>query len=59
MATKSVLKTIHIKKRRSAISLVRALENASGKASKDVQFQRGYSVASKEEIQKMFEAEQK
>lgn len=57
MATKSILKTIHIKKRRSALSLVRALENASGKSKKDVAFQRGYSTATKEEIEKMFGAE--
>ena len=40
MATKSILKTIHIKKRKSALSLVNALENASGKSSKDVHYQR-------------------
>lgn len=57
MATKSVLKTIHIKKKRPALSLVKALENASGKAKKDVVFQRGYSTATKDEIEKMFGVE--
>ena len=57
MATKSILKTIHIKERRSALSLVRALENASNKPKKDVVFQRGYSTATKDEIKKMFGAE--
>lgn len=54
MATKSILKTIHIKKRKSALSLVNALENASGKSSKDVHYQRSYSYASKEDVEKIF-----
>lgn len=58
MATKSVLKTIHIKKHRNALALVNALENAKGKASEDVYFQRPYSTASREDIKKMFGAEQ-
>ena len=57
MATKSVLKTIHIKKHRNALALVRALENAKGKSSSEVYFQRSYSTASREDIQKMFGAE--
>lgn len=58
MATKSVLKTIHINKRRSALSLVRALENASQKSQKEVIFQRSYSTATKDEIKKLFGAEE-
>ena len=53
MATKSILKTIHIKKKRPALALVRALEHASGKSEKDVVFSKSYSEASKSEIQKM------
>lgn len=54
MATKSILKTIHIKDRKSAVALVNALENAHGKAEKEVTMSRSYSEASKEDIQKMF-----
>ena len=54
MATKSILKTIHIKNRRSALALVRALENAKGKAKKEVHFKKMYSTASREEIRNMF-----
>ena len=54
MATKSILKTIHIKRRKSASALINALEHAEGKSEKDVQFQRSYSTASREEIKKMF-----
>ena len=54
MATKSILKTIHIKKKRPALALVRALEHASGKSEKDVVFSKSYSEAFKSEIQKMF-----
>lgn len=54
MATKSILKTIHIKKRRSALSLVRALEHARGKTAADVIMSKSYSEASKDEIEKMF-----
>lgn len=56
MATKSILKTVHIKGKRQARSLVNALENASGKAAKDVEMSRGYSEASREDIHKMFGA---
>lgn len=54
MATKSVLKTILIKDRRSADSLVTALENASGKKSKDVTVSRTCRELGREEIQKIF-----
>lgn len=54
MATKSILKTIHIKKRRPALALVRALEHAKGKASKEVVMSRSYSEATESDIRKMF-----
>ena len=54
MATKSVLKAIHIKDRRAAAALVSALEHAKGKSEKDVKMSRSYSEASKEEIRSMF-----
>lgn len=54
MATKSILKTIHIKKSKSALALVRALENAKKKKDKDVLMSRPYSEATREEIHKLF-----
>ena len=54
MATKSILKNVTIKDRRSAHSLVCALENAHGKHSQEVQHQRSHSDASREDIRKMF-----
>lgn len=54
MATKSILKTIHIKSPKSAKRLASALENASGKTAKETEFSRGASDASRDEIRKMF-----
>lgn len=54
MATKSILKTIHITKKKSVYSLVNALENAKGKSEKEVTMSRSYSNASRDEITKMF-----
>lgn len=54
MATKSILKTIHIKEPGAAAALVRALENAKGKSEKEVTFKRTPSEASRTDIQKMF-----
>ena len=54
MATKSVLKTVDIKTRTSALALVNALENAKGKSSQPVTNSRTFSDASREEIKKMF-----
>lgn len=56
MATKSVLKNIDLKTRKSAVALVNALENAKGKSSQLVTQQRTFSDASREEIKKMFGA---
>lgn len=54
MATKSTLKTIHIKTPMAARNLASALEHAQGKSSRKVTMSRGVSEASREEIQKMF-----
>ena len=54
MAIKSVLKTINIKSRKSALALVNALENAKGKHAQPVVKTRTFSDASREEIRKMF-----
>lgn len=54
MATKSILKNVTIKDKRSACLLVSALENASGKRSQPVQHQRPHSDASRDDIRKMF-----
>ena len=54
MATKSVLKTVLIKDRRTASSLVSALENASGKKAKEVVISRTCSELGREEIKKLF-----
>lgn len=54
MATKSILKTVHIKERKSAVALINALENAKGKSFETVTFQRMPSVASRKEIRDIF-----
>lgn len=54
MATKSILKSINIKRKKSALSLISAVENASGKHSKEVIYSRPCSEASREEIRAMF-----
>lgn len=54
MATKSVLKNIMIKDRRSAHDFVKALEHASGKQSKDVTISRTCKEMNKDDIRKMF-----
>jgi len=54
LATKSVLKSILIKDRRSANSLVAALENASGKKSKEVTISQTCRELGTEEIKSMF-----
>ena len=54
MATKSILKTIHIKDRTTTISFVNALEHAKGKKEKTVKMSRACSEASRKEIALMF-----
>ncbi len=56
MATKSVLKSVEIKSKEAAHSLIVALENAEGKHAKPVVVQRSFSNASREELRKMFGA---
>lgn len=54
MATKSILKNITIKDPKSASMLASALENASGKHSKEVTYARGVRKATKQDIKKIF-----
>lgn len=54
VATKSVLKSVHIKDKKSAVRLVNAMEHAEGKRSQIVTHSRPFSDASREEIRKMF-----
>ena len=54
MATKSILKAIHIKKKQSAYSLVNALDNACNKKQNEVTMSKSYATASRDEIRKMF-----
>ena len=54
MATKSILKSVEIKNKETAVSLISALENAKGKHAKPVVIQRSFSDASRDEIRKMF-----
>jgi len=56
VATKSVLKSVDIKTRDSALALVNALENAKGKHAQHVKKTRTFSDASREEIKMMFGA---
>ena len=54
MATKSILKNVNIKNPKLGKSLVVALENASGKKSKDVTLSRTYSDIRGEKIKEIF-----
>ena len=54
MATKSVLKTIYIKRAKPAHALISALENASGKKLRDVVISRPCATLGKDEVKKMF-----
>ncbi len=54
MATKSILKNIDIRDKKSAFALINALENASKKHAQPVTKSRGFSDASVDDIQKMF-----
>ena len=55
MATKSILKTVHIKSPKAARKLASALEHANRKPFKEVRLSKGYSEASRSKIKKMFE----
>lgn len=54
MATKSILKNINIKDKKSILALVNALENASNKHVQPISPSRTFSDASREDIRKMF-----
>lgn len=54
MATKSILKNIDIKQKNLGRSLVVALENASGKTSKDVKLSRTYKDIRGDKIKEIF-----
>jgi len=54
VATKSILKTVHIKDSKSASKLAGALENSQTKRQKDFKPSRQVSEASREEIKSMF-----
>lgn len=54
MATKSILKNVNLKSKKSIQALANALENASEKHSQPVKHQRAVSEASREDIRKMF-----
>lgn len=59
MATKSFLKNIVIKDRKSAVKFLQALENAEGKKSKKVEFKTKVTdVKDEETIKKMFLGEE-
>lgn len=55
MATKSILKTVHIKDAAAAKKLVRALENADRRAPAKVNISRKVTEASREDIHLMFD----
>ncbi len=56
MATKSILKTVHIKNPQSAERLISALEDAAAKPEKEAEVSVAASDASREEIRRMFGA---
>ena len=54
MATKSILKTIAVKSKKSCNSLVNALENAKDKSKSEVKFSRSVRTADDDMIKKIF-----
>lgn len=54
MATKSILKFVNIKTKKSCSALVHALENAENFKGKTVDLSKKYRVASKDDIVKLF-----
>ena len=55
MSTKSILKNIVIKDKKTSSSLINAIESAKGKHSKDVVYSRVVRNADDEMIKKIFE----
>lgn len=54
MSTKSILKNIIIKDKKSCRSLINALEYAQNKIKKEVVFSRGYRTATQDDMDKIF-----
>ena len=54
MATKSIMKNVTIKDRKSALALANALDSANRRKSVDVSFSRSVREASREDIAKIF-----
>lgn len=55
MATKSVLKSVNLRTRKSATALVMALEQAKARKTRPVKSKSVFADASREEIRSMFE----
>lgn len=55
MATKSVLKSVNLRTRKSATALVTALERAKERKVRPIKSPRVFNDASREEIRSMFE----
>lgn len=56
MATKSILKNVNIKDKKTAEQFTVAMENAHKKKAKAIKTTRGVSEASREDIRRMFGA---
>lgn len=54
MATKSILKNIDIKDRRLGRAFVSALENAENKASKEVNYSKACTTATRSQVKTIF-----
>lgn len=54
MATKSILKFVHIRDQKSALRLAKALESSKSAKEPNVHYSRPVSTATKERIQKLF-----
>ena len=54
MATKSILKTVHIKDAKTAKKLVNALENSQKKPKKEARINQKVTSASRSEIRSIF-----
>lgn len=54
MATKSILKSIHVKERKQAAKLVSAMERAERQRPQRVNFSRMVSVADRDEVKLLF-----
>lgn len=59
MATKSMLKSVYIKNKKAGHQLVEAMERAYKADDHEVVLSKSFSVASKEEVKKLFEHKEK